>query len=74
MNTLDKLNVAYTAPYAIGNILSPRKSFEPIMPEMVRTLLRFFFGFFIHSSHYFICQKTNKVFTACSRHGVTGEV
>lgn len=36
MNTLDKLNIAYTAPYAIGNMLSPRKAWEPIMPEMVR--------------------------------------
>ena len=37
MDTLDKINIAYTAPYAVCNIVSPRAAWEPIMPEMVKS-------------------------------------
>ena len=37
MDTLDKINIAYTVPYAVGNIVSPRAAWEPIMPGMVKS-------------------------------------
>lgn len=37
MDTLDKINIAYTVPYAVGNIVSPRAAWEPIMPEIVKS-------------------------------------